>query len=70
MPVRGEAIGQFLGGSEPNANITQVQSHNGIIVLINIFSSYLYMLLFIYIYIYIYVVCVCTYVYSCVIRGC
>lgn len=33
-----EAIGQFLGGSEPNANVTQVQTHNGITTLINIFS--------------------------------
>lgn len=40
MPVRGEAIGQFLGGSEPDANVTQVQPHNGITALINIFSSY------------------------------
>ena len=65
MPVRGEAIGQFLGGSEPNANITQVQTHNGIIVLINIFSSYLYMLLFIYIYIYICCVCVHLCIFMC-----
>ena len=66
MPVRGEAIGQFLGGSEPNANITQVQTHNGITVLINIFSSYLYMLLFIYIYIFIYICCVCVCVHLCI----
>ena len=69
MPVRGEAIGQFLGGSEPNANITQVQTHNGITVLINIFSSYLYMLLFIYIYIFIYICCVCVCVCVCVCMG-
>lgn len=51
MPVRGEAIGQFLGGSEPNANITQVKTHNRITVLIILEKA---------VYIYIYICCVCV----------
>lgn len=60
MPVRGKAIGQFLGGSEPDANVTQVQTHNGITALINIFSSY-----FRKSCVYIYVVCVCLCIFMC-----
>lgn len=54
-------VGQFLGGSEPNANITQVQTHNGITALTTIFP-----LIFRKDCVY---TCVCAYyVYSCVIR--